>query len=190
VGSGEVDLPSLSTSRLDLRPATTDDAEALFAFELRCAEVPEASRFLLRAPPASVDELRARMAHHLGSFSPKRTGFTWVCRPRADEQVVGYAAFVRWNHEHHGTEIAYVIEPAMWGKGLAVEACSAIVDFAFRELPLHRVEARIDPDNKASIRVAQKLGFVLEGTLKESFFGQGRYFDTAVYAKVLSERRV
>jgi ribosomal-protein-alanine N-acetyltransferase len=77
-----------------------------------------------------------------------------------------------------------MIEPAHWGKGLAIEATSSVLAFGWRELLLHRVEAHIDPDNASSIRTAEKLGFVREGHLRQNHFREGRYFDTLIYAKL------
>ncbi|MBM3184309.1 MAG: GNAT family N-acetyltransferase, partial [Chlamydiae bacterium] len=55
-------------------------------------------------------------------------------------------------------ELAYRFDPSYWGKGLAVEAAAAIVEYGFRELHLDQVIAIIDPQNKQSVRVAAKIG--------------------------------
>lgn len=59
--------------------------------------------------------------------------------------------------------LGYEIDGAVGGRGLMTEAASAVVDWIFAGLELHRVEANIMPRNARSIRVAQKLGFVWEG---------------------------
>ena len=180
----EVDLPTLTTARLELRAARESDAAPYFAFDQRCAVVPEAVRFLLHPLSKNVDEVRVRLARGGGPFSPERTVFCWLVREKGRDDVVGYVAFVRWDHEASCTEVAYGVDPACWGKGYAVEACARMLDFAWENLALHRAEARIDPNNTASIRAAEKLGFALEGTLRENVFSGGRYFDTAIYAKL------
>jgi len=133
--------------------------------------------------------VRARIGQTPGAFSAARSAFMWIVRARdaqgePREPVVGYAAFVRWDHEDHRSEVAYVIDPERWGRGFAVEAVAGILGFAWRDLGLHRAEAHIDPENTASIRVAEKLGFTLEGTLRENAFSGGRYFDTAIYGRL------
>ncbi len=178
-----MDLPPLTTARLDLRPATARDAAGFFAFDERCAAVPEALRFMLRFRRSTLGETEARLARNGGPFTTERSVFSWLVRLRGEETVVGYAAFVRWDHENHKSEIAYAIDPAVWGKGLAAEAVVPILAFAWQHLGLHRAEARIDPKNLASVRVAEKLGFVLEGTLREDVFSEGVFYDTAVYAR-------
>jgi ribosomal-protein-alanine N-acetyltransferase len=179
-----MDLPVLTTARLELRPATAADAASLLAFDARCAAVPEAVRFLLHPLETRLEETRARLTRNEGPFTKERTVLSWLVRLRGEDAVVGYAAFVRWDHENHKSEIAYAIDPALWGRGLAVEALAPILAHGWERLGLHRAEARIDPDNRASVRVAVKLGFALEGTLREDVCSGGAYFDTAVYARL------
>ncbi|QUG41913.1 GNAT family N-acetyltransferase [Psychrobacillus sp. INOP01] len=63
------------------------------------------------------------------------------------------------------------------GKGYTTEALQLIVDFAFRELKLHRIEAGAMPDNIASIRVLEKAGFKKEGIAKENLKINGKWTD-------------
>jgi len=60
------------------------------------------------------------------------------------------------------TEIGYRLARAYWGRGYATEAARAVRDYAFDTLRLQRLIAMIDPQNGASIRVAEKLGMVYE----------------------------
>jgi [ribosomal protein S5]-alanine N-acetyltransferase len=59
-------------------------------------------------------------------------------------------------------EIGYRLGRATWGNGYATEAAAAVRDFALHDLHLQRLIALIDPDNSASLRVAQKLGMQYE----------------------------
>jgi RimJ/RimL family protein N-acetyltransferase len=182
-------LPVLVTPRFELRPPAIEDAPALLAFYGRCDAVPEATRFLLRPLPRDLDEVRARVGPEVRMFSAQRSWFQWLIRERGadasvDPRVLGYAAFVRWDHDNRRSEVAYAVDPARWGAGVAVEAVRAIVAFARAELSLHRVEAHVDPKNVASARVAHKLGLTLEGTLRDHVRTRAGYADTAVYASV------
>jgi len=65
------------------------------------------------------------------------------------------------------------------------EALRTMIQFSFANqtpMPVHRVEALVAPDNIASIRVLQKLGFESEGLRREFFFWDGRYQDVYLYA--------
>ncbi len=58
--------------------------------------------------------------------------------------------------------LAFYLARAFWGRGLATEAGRAFVDFGFGELGLKRIVTTVDTRNAASVRVLEKLGFVVE----------------------------
>ncbi|MEK3988553.1 MULTISPECIES: GNAT family N-acetyltransferase [Robertmurraya] len=72
------------------------------------------------------------------------------------------------------------------GKGYTTEALQLVVDFAFRELKLHRIEAGAMPDNLASIRVLEKVGFKKEGIAKENLRINGKWTDHQILAIINS----
>jgi len=63
--------------------------------------------------------------------------------------------------------LSYKIDHTLWGRGLAPEAIDYTVGWAFRTLGLHRVEANIMPRNTASLRAAEKAGFLREGLSRQ-----------------------
>lgn len=71
-------------------------------------------------------------------------------------------------------------------KGYTTEALQLVVDFAFRELKLHRIEAGAMPDNIASIRVLEKAGFKKEGIAKENLKINGQWTDHQILAIINS----
>jgi ribosomal-protein-alanine N-acetyltransferase len=77
------------------------------------------------------------------------------------------------------------------GRGLATEGVSALLDVAFAPEPsglgLHRVQANVIPANLASVRVAEKVGFRLEGTARRYLHIAGRWQDHLMFAKTAEE---
>ncbi len=71
-------------------------------------------------------------------------------------------------------------------KGYTTEALQLVVDFAFRELKLHRIEAGAMLDNLASIRVLEKVGFKKEGIAKENIRINGKWTDHQIVAIINS----
>jgi RimJ/RimL family protein N-acetyltransferase len=69
-----------------------------------------------------------------------------------------------------------------WGAGYASEAARALVDFAFRQLRLHRVFGDCDPRNLGSIRVMEKLGMRREAHHVENAFIKNQWCDSLIYA--------
>jgi RimJ/RimL family protein N-acetyltransferase len=81
---------------------------------------------------------------------------------------VDLAILARWNIQ--AANLGYSILNQHWRRGYGKEATRAAVDIAFRELGLHRLEAGIDPGNRASIALAQSLGMQCEATRKRFYF--------------------
>lgn len=60
-------------------------------------------------------------------------------------------------------ELLYAIDPNFWKRGYATESCEAIINYAFHEKKMEYLVAVVYPDNKDSIRVLEKLGFIFHG---------------------------
>jgi ribosomal-protein-alanine N-acetyltransferase len=87
----------------------------------------------------------------------------------------------------HSAYLGYVLFNQYWGKGFATEAVRAMLDIAFRELKLHRIEAGVEPKNKRSIKLAQTLGFRREGIKKKMVFLRGKWVDLVVFGMTCEE---
>ena len=67
-----------------------------------------------------------------------------------------------------------------WGQGYAREALLQILHYGFEERGLNRVEARINADNVASLRMHEKCGYKRDGVLRQAVFKNGRFKDVVV----------
>ena len=83
--------------------------------------------------------------------------------------------------------IGYSLDEQYTKRGIATEAVSMLVQFAFNKLKLHRVEAYIAPDNTASIKVIEKNGFKQEGLLRKLLYINGQWVDHYLYALLEEE---
>jgi ribosomal-protein-alanine N-acetyltransferase len=95
-------------------------------------------------------------------------------------QLIGTVGFWQWLKPHFRAITSYELHPAYWRRGYSLEALSAALHFAVEVMGVHTVEASIDPENTASIQLAEKAGFVKEGLLRENYFANGKFTDTAV----------
>ncbi|MGO3057813.1 MAG: GNAT family N-acetyltransferase [Halomonas sp.] len=75
-----------------------------------------------------------------------------------------------------------------WGKGYINEAGEALIQYGFNALGLRRIEAEIDPDNHASAKAFEKLGFTLEGVLRQRWEVNGAVSDSALYGRLVSDQ--
>ncbi|NTW27666.1 MAG: GNAT family N-acetyltransferase [Candidatus Moranbacteria bacterium] len=98
-------------------------------------------------------------------------------------KVVGAIGIHNIQHEHKG-ELGYWLAESQWGKGIVSEAVEKVTKFAFKELGIRRVYARVYPSNNASMRVLGKCDYKFEGIEKKGALKNKKYIDTHVYAKV------
>jgi ribosomal-protein-serine acetyltransferase len=92
------------------------------------------------------------------------------------------------DRSNRSAAIGYWLDEASEGKGVVTAAVAELVDDGFRRYRLVRVEIRADVDNRASRAVAERLGFRLEGVLRQSYrVSDEQYSDDAVYSLLASE---
>ncbi len=83
-----------------------------------------------------------------------------------------------------GVELGYWIGADFRGRGIATEAVSKIVDYAFDTFEIDRIEAMVFDGNDASTRVLEKTDFCLEGRLRRNVLKDGQILDTWVYSRL------
>lgn len=176
--------PTLTTSRLTLRPFEAADAEPLFVH----ASNPNVTRFTLWDHHKTITETLffvrdyAQLRYREGTAEPYAiTISSDVLHP------IGACGCFWVSHPNRTMELGYWIAEAFWGKGFAPEACRVVLDDAFRTHQPARIQARVIAGNTASCRVLDKLGFRYEGTLRASLLRRGNIEDVLMYAVVRSE---
>lgn len=178
-------FPVLETPSLRLRAIGPDDVEAIF----RIQSDPEVTRYFGRAADSTIAEAEKRVTTFMEGVRDQ-TSIRWGITLRGDDALIGSSGFWRWNKLHRWAEIGYELSPAHWGRGVMPEALSAILRFGFASMDLHRVEGHVDPDNRASRRVLEKLGFTQEAILRENWFHQGRFTDSVIYGLLDRDREL
>jgi len=104
-----------------------------------------------------------------------------VCQE--DGAVIGQVVHFTTRRYSTARELGWgIYDPALRGKGYATEAVSALVDYLFRSYPINRVECGVSVGNQASLRVAEKCGFVREGTLRGLVYVGGQYLDGDIHS--------
>ena len=83
-----------------------------------------------------------------------------------------------------GAEMGYFIGEPFWGKGIATIAIALMVDYAFTNFELIRIEAGVYDFNKASMRVLEKNGFYLESIKQKAVFKNGVILDDYIWVKL------
>ena len=110
------------------------------------------------------------------------TAIRWGIVRREDDALIGTCTLFDISLQNRRAEMGYILDRRHWGKGYMGEALATLLDYAFAELRLHRVEADVDPRNGASVRVLERLGFVREGLLRERWRVADEVSDTLMLA--------
>ncbi len=84
----------------------------------------------------------------------------------------------------HTGSIGLMVNPEYWGQGVGSALMTAVLDLADNWLNLFRVELTVHIHNKTAIHLYEKFGFVAEGTRRKIIFGNGRYLDDLVMARL------
>jgi RimJ/RimL family protein N-acetyltransferase len=103
----------------------------------------------------------------------------------ADEKVIGLLTLIR--RKNRQAELGYALGVKFRGQGYATEAGVALIEYAFKELELHRISATTSSANASSYRVMERLGMRREAPLKEASFRDGVRYDTLIYAVLAQE---
>jgi RimJ/RimL family protein N-acetyltransferase len=149
-------MRTLQSERLILRPFREEDLDD-YASMMGDAEV----RRFLGSGPLSREDAWREMAYLIGHAQLRGFGF-WAVEDASGRCVgrIGFNQPEGWP----GFELGWMLARPYWGRGYATEGAHAALSHAFDELGRDHVISLILPENRASIRVAERIGETLEGS--------------------------
>jgi RimJ/RimL family protein N-acetyltransferase len=152
---------------------TLDDVDALFEIY----SDPETLRYWSSPAMRSTDEA-VELIEEIDERAEIGELLEWGLVKRDDDALIGTCTLAGIDEQNRRAEIGFALNPKHWGQGYMREALTALLDYAFDIMELHRMEADVDPDNEPSIRALEKLGFRREGLLRERWIVDGNVADT------------
>jgi len=148
----------LETERLILRHLELDDLDKLF----RLYHDPEIRRYFPEGT-LSYAETKEEIEWFLNGHPEHPELGLWATIYKETNEFIGRCGLLPWIIDgRYEVEVAYLIDKAYWGNGLATEAAQAILEYGFDQLGLPRLVCLPDPENLASVRVAEKIGMTFE----------------------------
>ncbi|WDE98193.1 GNAT family protein [Lentisphaera profundi] len=122
--------------------------------------------------PASTTSLESYIATTLAN--PKAIMFAIIYQ----SEHIGNIKIDNFDSISQTAELGILIgEKQHWGKGLGFEACQLVIDYAFNELNFRKILLSVFTNNPNATRLYEKLGFNIEGQLKEQVYIDGQYVD-------------
>ena len=153
----------LETERLVLRHLLPEDLDSLYA--LYCD--PEVRRYFPEGV-LTYAETKEELEWFLHGHPTHPWLGLWATIHKTTHQFIGRCGLLPWTIDGRAeVEIAYLIDKAWWGQGLATEAAQAILRYGFESLLYSRLVCMITPGNQASIRVAEKIGMRFEKAMED-----------------------
>ena len=171
-------VPILKTDRLELIPL--EQAHLNDLFEIYSDE--EAMKYWDGYAHESIDVTREILDLHLDRIE-EGTGLSWCIRLKEDPLLIGAISFNSLKEGGNGS-IGYMLKRDHWRRGIMSEVLKKCIEYGFKKLKLHRIEAQVEPANVASQELLLRLGFHREGLLRERSFYKGAYQDHYIFSKL------
>ncbi|MBL7828314.1 MAG: GNAT family N-acetyltransferase [Saprospiraceae bacterium] len=172
-------FPVLKTERLILREMVESDAEALLFLRTD----PVVMKYLDRPKMESIEKAREFIGM-VGNNFTQNEGINWAISIGDDPAMIGNICIWRIDKPHYRGEIGYAMHPAFHGQGIMQEAMRVVLNYGFNEMGLHSIEANVNPENLASIRLLERHGFRREAYFRENYYFEGTFMDSAIYSLI------
>lgn len=163
-------FPEIKTDRLTLRRIEISDLIDL-VYQANNEKIAD-QIFNINYPYTEADAV-FRMNVVLQGFEQKNR-FIFAITQVDEDKLIGEIG-LNLDTDHHRAEMGYWIAEDYWGKGIATEACKAVLKFGFNELGLHKIFATHFKNNPASGKILNKIGMMQEAELKDHYLIEGEY---------------
>lgn len=175
-------FPLMVTERLLLRKVGMNDVNEIFF--LRSDK--NVMKYIDRPPAESLDDAY-EFIQKITGLEADNESVTWAITIKGDTRLIGTICFWNIQKEHYRAEVGYVLHPDYWGKGIMQESLTEVLDYGFKVMNLHSIEANVNPDNIASIKLLERNNFKREAYFRENYFYDGKFIDSAIYSLLISE---
>ncbi|MFC1753042.1 GNAT family N-acetyltransferase [Thermoproteota archaeon] len=139
-------------------------------------------------PPASLEEEKKFIRSSQRAWRKgEKAAYTILLNETGE--VVGSIGLNNINWRSRNAKIGTFVMPEYWGRGINTEAKHLLINYAFNQLGLQRLELHIAEKNIRSYKATEKLGAVLEGVLRRNAKLRGRYHNMRVYGILREEWR-
>ena len=165
-----------NSQRLLIRPIGSGDLNNIFGG----LSNPELTRFY-GVHYDTVEACNTQMDWYR-TLEEERKGYWWAVCLKEDRTFIGAGGFNNLDKTHKKAEFGFWLMPEYWGKGYMQEAASMMIDTAFDEWGLHRIEGFVESENFACKKAISKLGFMHEGTMRECERKDGAWISLDIYA--------
>ena len=130
--------------------------------------------------PKSIEQAKQELSYWASLFGLRRS-YYWAIAGLENE-MIGTAGFNNISKAHLRGELSYDLNPKYWGNGIMTNALFRIIEHAFNEMGLVRIQATVAQHNERSFKIMENLGFKKEGELAKYERLKGKHYDFYMYA--------
>jgi len=115
------------------------------------------------------------------------TGIWWAICSNNDNTFLGAGGFNAMDKVSKKAEVGLWLLPEYWGNGYLREAMPLMVDYAFQDLGLHRIEGFVESNNTKCKRAMAKVNFTHEGTMRDCELKNGKLISLDIFAQLSTD---
>ena len=165
-------FPAINLGDICLREKQDSDVEDFF----RYYSDPEVNKFILCEIPRDIEEARRELHYWRGIFY-QNDGIYFAISDNQTGKMIGSIGLTSHNNYQSRIEISYDLAREYWGRGITTRAVAAVVNYAFEQFHVNRIEAFVSTQNIPSVNLLRKCGFSEEGVLRQHRYHRGRFVD-------------
>lgn len=174
----------LQTKRLLISPISFSDLDDIHALH----SLPETDRYNTLGIPKNLKQTENIVQGWIeNNHKEQNSNFTLKIESNTNKDFIGLIALNLGKPKFKIAEVWYKLHPDFWNNGYATEALHKVLEFGFRELGLHRIEAGCAVDNIGSIKVLEKVGMIKEGSKRKVLPLKEGWSDNFEYAILSTE---
>jgi ribosomal-protein-alanine N-acetyltransferase len=174
---------TINTERLVLRAFEYSDNNDMLHYWVSDPKI----QSLYSEPVYSTEgEVKELLHRYILSYQ-KANYYRWAVIEKKSDTCIGQIAIFLVDDKNHFCEIEYCIGSKFQRNGYCSEAVQAIINYAFHNVNIHKMQVCHKENNTASKRVIQKCGFTYEGTLRDYFYMDEKYVSRLYYSMLRSE---
>ena len=168
-------FPFIKGKNIDLCPRNSK----LLKQYVRWKNHPRVRKYARNVVPRTLEDQKQRFESKVEEFKDHISLDIWH---KKDKKAIGNLGL---NHidwvSGWANAFLYIGEPEYWGQNIATEATELLVEYAFNELNLHKLQGGAAVENVGSWSVAEKVGFKFNGIRKDEMYVEGKYFSMKNY---------
>lgn len=170
--------PTIETPRLVLRRIELIDTQSIFDHKHSDERVTDN---LNQRVHKTVSETQERVVEIVSGYTSQEFCY-WGIELKDSGELIGAIDLFDFDNVTENCQVGYSIGYEWWNQGYGTEALSAVLDFGFKDMNVHKISAAHNIDNPASGKIMRKVGMQQEGIIRHMLRNaKNQYKDCVVY---------